>query len=315
MTKVSIIIPLHNAESFISEAVGSCLNQTYNNIEIIIVENGSKDASWEVVKTIKDKRVKCFQIAQSNAAAARNFGYLKSSGDYINFLDADDVISKHKIELQMEALIKAPEGFIASCPWGKFSNIIHEAVFKEQLVWRVKDPVDWCTTSWNGGGMMIPGCWFLPKTLILKAGLWNEDLTLNDDGEFMCRVLLASKGNVFVDKARVYYRQVSNSLSKNNTSFKAANSLLTSFELYEKHVLQKDNSLRVKKSLATNYLTFIYEYYPKFSDLTNIAKARFGNLGIDVLPLVGGNNFMKTSKMFGFYNALRLRQYVRDLKL
>ena len=314
MKIVSIIIPLHNAEAYILETLKSCFEQIYTNIEVIVVENGSSDNSWEFLNTIADTRLQCYQIDIANASAARNFGYLKSVGDYIMFLDADDVISKHKIELQMEALIKAPEGFIASCPWGKFSNIIHEAVFKEQLVWRVKDPVDWCTTSWNGGGMMIPGCWFLPKTLILKAGLWNEDLTLNDDGEFMCRVLLASKGNVFVDKARVYYRQVSNSLSKNNTSFKAANSLLTSFELYEKHVLQKDNSLRVKKSLATNYLTFIYEYYPKFSDLTNIAKARFGNLGIDVLPLVGGNNFKKISKMFGFYNALRIRQYVRDLK-
>ena len=59
MKKVSIIIPLHNAESFILETLDSCLNQTYSNIEIIIVENGSKDASWELVKTIKDKRVKC----------------------------------------------------------------------------------------------------------------------------------------------------------------------------------------------------------------------------------------------------------------
>ena len=314
MTKVSIIIPLHNAESFISEAIDSCLNQTYTSIEVIVVENGSNDGSWEVLKTIKNKRVKCFQIAKSNAAAARNFGYLKSSGDYINFLDADDVISKHKIELQMEALIKAPEGFIASCPWGKFSNIIHEAVFKEQPVWRVKDPVDWCTTSWNGGGMMIPGCWLLPKKLILKAGLWNEDLTLNDDGEFMCRVLLASKGNLFVEDALVYYRQVPNSLSKNNTSFKAANSLLTSFELYEKHVLQIDDSLRVKKSLATNYLTFIYEYYPKFSDLTNRAKIKCENLKLDSNPIIGGTTFKKIASIFGFYNTLILRELLTYLK-
>ena len=139
MTKVSIIIPLHNAESFISEAIDSCLNQTYTNIEVIVVENGSNDGSWEVLKTIKNKRVKCFQIAKSNAAAARNFGYLKSSGDYINFLDADDVISKHKIELQREALIKAPEGFIASCPWGKFSNILRKSYIAfQKTIWRKK---------------------------------------------------------------------------------------------------------------------------------------------------------------------------------
>ena len=120
MKKVSIIIPLHNAESFILETLDSCLNQTYSNIEIIIVENGSKDASWELVKTIKDKRVKCFQLSKPNASAARNYGFKKATGNYINFLDADDVISKNKIEQQMNSFSKITENFVMSCAWGKF---------------------------------------------------------------------------------------------------------------------------------------------------------------------------------------------------
>ena len=62
MTKVSIIIPLHNAESFISEAIDSCLNQTYTNIEVIVVENGSNDGSWNIVQGYEDSRISRFQI-------------------------------------------------------------------------------------------------------------------------------------------------------------------------------------------------------------------------------------------------------------
>ena len=307
MKKVSIIIPLHNAESFILETLDSCLNQTYSNIEIIIVENGSKDASWELVKTIKDKRVKCFQLSKPNASAARNYGFKKATGNYINFLDADDVISKNKIEQQMNSFSKITENFVMSCAWGKFIDKTKEAIFENQSVWKIEGTIEWCVNSWNGGGMMVPGCWLIPKQVIFKAGLWNENLTLNDDGEFMCRVLLASKGNIFVDNARVYYRQVSNSLSKNNTSSKDANSLLTSFELYEQHILQKDKSVDVKMSLAINYLNFIYEYYPLFRNLRLRAKSKLKNLRLDSYPAVGGDDFKKIARLIGFYNALRLR--------
>ena len=97
MTKVSIIIPLHNAESFISKAIDSCLNQTYTNIEVIVVENGSNDGSWDCLQGYEDSRLIVHQIEAASATVARNFGYLKSVGDYIMFLDADDVLSLDKV--------------------------------------------------------------------------------------------------------------------------------------------------------------------------------------------------------------------------
>ena len=120
----------------------------------------------------------------------------------------------NKIELQLKALSKKPKGWIACCAWAKFKTNTKEAVITPQKVWNIQNPIDWCLQSWMGEGMMIPGCWLIPKPIIDKAGLWDERLSLHDDGEFMCRVLLASKGNVFVENTVVYYRQQGNSLSK-----------------------------------------------------------------------------------------------------
>ena len=93
MTKVSIIIPLYNSEAYIAQTIDSCLAQTHDNIEIIVIENGSTDQGYQVVKSIDDKRLSVFQITTPNAAAARNYGYQKATGTYVMFLDADDVMA------------------------------------------------------------------------------------------------------------------------------------------------------------------------------------------------------------------------------
>ena len=163
MTKVSIIIPLYNSEAYIAQTIDSCLGQTHDNIEIIVVENGSTDKSYQVVKSIDDKRLSVFQIPTPNAAAARNYGYQKAKGAYIVFLDADDVMAPNKIELQLKALSKKPEGWVASCAWAKCKTNTKEAIITPQKVWNIQNPIDWCLQSWMGEGMMIPGCWLIPK--------------------------------------------------------------------------------------------------------------------------------------------------------
>jgi len=308
MTKVSVIIPLHNSEAYITQTIDSCLSQTHHNIEIIVIENGSTDQGYQVVKSIDDKRLSVFQISTPNAAAARNYGYQKAKGAYIVFLDADDVMASNKIELQLKALSKKPEGWVACCAWAKFKTNTKEAVIKPQKVWAIQNPIDWCLQSWMGGGMMIPGCWLLPKVVVEKAGLWDERLSLHDDGEFMCRVLLASKGNVFVENTVVYYRLVASSLSRQNQSYRAAKSALEVCESYRKQVLFVKDSPRVRQALAYNYRRFMYEFHPKQKDLLQQARQSIQTLDVKNLPLIGGENFKKLTKIVGFYNALSLRE-------
>ena len=312
MTKVSIIIPLYNSEAYIAQTIDSCLGQTHRDIEIIVVENGSTDKSYQVVKSIDDKRLSVFQIPTPNAAAARNYGYKKAIGAYIIFLDADDVLVPNKIELQIAALSAKPEGWIASCAWAKFKTNTKEAIIKPQKVWNIQNPIDWCLQSWMGEGMMIPGCWLMPKALIEKAGLWDENLSLHDDGEFMCRVLLASKGNVFVENTVVYYRQQDNSLSRDHTSKKAAESALLVYKSYQKEILKFQDSKLTRRALARNFSRFIYEYFPAHAQLINEAYREINELGVKT-PLVGSPSFKIIQRIVGFKLAIGLTSIKRNL--
>ena len=312
MTKVSIIIPLYNSEAYIAQTIDSCLAQTHDNIEIIVIENGSTDQGYQIVKSIDDKRLSVFQILKPNAAAARNYGYHKAKGAYIVFLDADDVMASNKIELQLKALSKKPEGWVASCAWAKFKTNTKEAVISPQKVWAIQNPIDWCLQSWTGGGMMTLSGWLIPKPIIDKAGLWDERLSLHDDGEFMCRVLLASQGNVFVENTAVYYRQQGNSLSRQHKSKKAAKSALLVYKSYLQQILKFQDSKLARRALARNFSRFVYEYYPAHAQLIKEAYREINELGVKP-PLVGSPSFKLIQRIVGFKLAMRLTSIKRNL--
>ena len=312
MIKVSIIIPLYNSEAYIAQTIDSCLAQTHDNIEIIVVENGSKDQGYQIVKSVDDKRLSVFQIPTPNAAAARNYGYHKATGTCIIFLDADDVMASNKIELQLKALSKKPEGWVACCAWAKFKTNTKEAVISPQKVWAIQNPIDWCLQSWTGGGMMVLSGWLIPKPIIDKAGLWDERLSLHDDGEFMCRVLLASQGNVFVENTAVYYRQQGKSLSRQHKSKKAAKSALLVYKSYQQQILKFQDSKLTRRALARNFSRFVYEYYPAHAQLIKEAYREINELGVKP-PLVGSPSFKIIQRIVGFKLAIGLTSIKRNL--
>lgn len=310
MYKVSIIIPLHNNVDFIDLTIKSCLSQSYKNIEIIVVENGSTDGSLEKVQAITDPRIQIFDIGKASPTIARNFGLSKSSGDYIQFLDADDLLSSNKISNQIRILKKAGSELLVSCGWAKFSGEISSAKLNPQTIWKdYGDPIKWLIDSWSGGGMMQTACWLTHRKIVERAGLWNEDLKQNpnDDGEFFCRVILKSNGILFDSEGIVYYREPNKNNVSENRSDEAVSSLLESFCSYEDEILKVEKSDRVKRALAYNYRRFIYEFYPRYPHLLKKAQIQLKNLDIKNLPIVGGMYFQSLSKIIGFNMALRLR--------
>jgi len=103
MKKVSVIIPVYNSEKYILECINSVINQTYKNLEIIIIDDKSTDNSVNIIKSIKDKRIKLIELEKnSGAAIARNKGIQASTGHYICFLDSDDYWKLKKIEKQVK---------------------------------------------------------------------------------------------------------------------------------------------------------------------------------------------------------------------
>lgn len=107
--KVSIIVPVYNAEPYIEQTIKSVLNQEYTNFELILVENGSTDATVEKIKTFSDERIRLI-IMEDNAgaAAARNEGMKAATGEFVGFLDADDLWHKEKLVKQI-AFMKEKE--------------------------------------------------------------------------------------------------------------------------------------------------------------------------------------------------------------
>lgn len=103
---VSVVIPAYNRESSIKKAIESVLNQSYEDIEVIIVDDGSKDNTRQIVNSIDDKRLKYFYQDNAGACAARNKGISLACGEYIAFHDSDDIWHKSKLEKQMNALLK-----------------------------------------------------------------------------------------------------------------------------------------------------------------------------------------------------------------
>lgn len=108
MSKVSIVIPVYNAELYISRCLDSIINQTYTDLEIICVNDGSKDNSLQILKKYQEKDERIFVIDKENAGVseARNDAIKRSSGQYITFVDSDDWLEKDAIELMYKALIE-----------------------------------------------------------------------------------------------------------------------------------------------------------------------------------------------------------------
>lgn len=106
---VSVIIPAYNAEAFICQTLDSVISQTYRNIEVLVVDDGSQDRTAEIVKSIaqRDHRVILLQQSNAGVAAARNLAIQKSSGEYIAPIDADDIWYPQKLEKQVQCMLQA----------------------------------------------------------------------------------------------------------------------------------------------------------------------------------------------------------------
>jgi len=114
---VSIIVPCFNCENYVQEAVGSILYQTYRNIEVIVVNDGSTDSSLQKLQSLAEKspQLKIINQENSGTAAAKNCGLRAARGDFISFLDADDYWHPRKIEFQVKALAENPGCSICFC--------------------------------------------------------------------------------------------------------------------------------------------------------------------------------------------------------
>lgn len=310
---VSIIIPVYNKVAFVRETLDSALRQTYANTEIILVDDGSTDGSFEILKEYWEKypeKVQLIDQENQGVSSATNTGIQAAKGGYIQFLDADDLLSPDKIQLQMDLIKSKPNGTIASCEWVSFFDSTSSfQQFKLEIFRDYHLGIDMLLDLYNRSEMMQPGVFLIPRSVIQAAGPWNENLSINQDGEFFCRVLLQCKGICFERQAKVYYRMPGESNVSQQKSYKASASLLESYRCYEREILKMEDSKRVREAIARNFLRFGYVTYPNYPDLLEEAKRDFKRMGVDKSVRIGGPKFQLITKFLGFDQAMKLKRF------
>lgn len=305
---VSIIIPCHNAKTWLAETLESALAQTWAAREIIVINDGSTDDSRTVVEKFVPRGVRVIDQPNQGGSAARNHGLRLARGEFLQFLDADDLISPEKIAVQMEMLRRRPAGSLATCAWGRFQGDPAGAQFIDEAVFRDFAPVDFLVLAGDTGAMMHPSSWLLPRAVADRAGPWDESLSLNDDGEYFCRVLLASTGMAHSPSGRSYYRSGRAGSLSQQRGERARRSQFRSLELITTNLLAAENTTRTRQASANYFQRFIHDFYPAPADLMQAAEIRIAELGGSSLgtPPMGAKT-AALAAVIGWRNVWRLK--------
>jgi glycosyltransferase involved in cell wall biosynthesis len=314
--KVSVLIPAYNAAAYIEQTLDSALAQTWPNLEVIVVDDGSRDETLRIAQCYAGPTVRVVTQANAGASAARNRAFSLATGEYIQYLDADDLLDADKIRAQMDCLHQRPGAKLSSSAWAMFYGQPNAVDLRPTVLWRdYSDPVDWLVTAWENGAWMQPSAWLTHRSLIEAAGPWNEQISLHDDGEFFSRVLLQSEGAIFCVAAKSYYRKgISTSLSSVRSA-KATASHFAVCQAYEVHLLARCNEARTRQACANNYQRLIYEYYPHHAAVLQVAAARVEALGGSTARPPTTPLFKLADKLLGWKLSKRMQNFVYQYKL
>ncbi|CAC5346041.1 MULTISPECIES: glycosyltransferase [Planktothrix] len=250
MPLISVIIPVFNGEKTIYYTIESVLNQTFTDFELIIINDGSTDSTLDIISSINDSRIKFFSYPNGNQAVSRNRGMTHAKGKYIAFLDADDLWTPDKLEMQYQALQDHPEAAVAYS-WTDYIDessqflrcgshkTVNGDAYPNLLVVNILE---------NGSNPLIR------RQALVEVGNFNPDFTPAEDWDMWLR--LAKKYQfITIPRPQILYRQSSQSASANVLRLATA-----SKKVVEQAFSKVPDSLKPlkKRSLANiyKYLTF-----------------------------------------------------------
>jgi len=277
---VSILIPAYNAQEWIADTLRSAIAQTWQPKEIIVVDDGSTDETPTIARQFESDDFHIVTQKNQGAAAARNRAFSLSKGDYIQWLDADDVLSPTKVATQMEVVGQCcSQRTLISAPWGQFMYRYHRAEFVPTPLWADLSPAEWLLRKMGQNLHMQTATWLVSRELTEAAGAWDTKLLSDDDGEYFCRALLASDGTRFVPEAKVYYRASPNSLSYIGLSNSKVEALWRSMRLHIEYLRSLEDSERTRAASVKYLQNWLHEFYPERLDIVEQARAMARELG------------------------------------
>jgi glycosyltransferase involved in cell wall biosynthesis len=247
---LSVVIPVYNGQNTIRQTIESVLNQTLSDLEVIVIDDGSIDRTLEVIQNIYDPRLKVFSYPNAGVAVSRNRGISHAEGDFISFIDADDLWTPDKLEAQFKALQENPHASVAYS-WtdcidesGQFSRrgsyiSANGDVYSKLLL------IDFIESGSNP---------LIRRQALIEVGNFDPAVVPSEDRDMWMR-LAARYHFVVVPAVQILYRQSANSASANVVKQEVA-----SIKAIEKAFAEAPESLQYlrRHSIANIYkgLTF-----------------------------------------------------------
>ena len=251
MPLISVVVPVFNGEKTIKETIESVLKQTFTDFELLVINDGSQDLTVEVVEKIQDSRIQVYSYPNAGLAASRNRGIDRSTGEYIAFIDADDLWTPDKLEDQFNALKSHPEAAVAYS-WtdyideysqflGKGGHItVNGNIYPHLLLTDLLE---------NGSNPLIR------KQAFIEVGNFDESLSAAEDWDMLLRLAIRYHF-IAVSSPQVLYR-----ISSNSMSFNVLQQERESLKVIERAFNQAPESLQYlkKPSLANLYKYLTYK--------------------------------------------------------
>jgi glycosyltransferase involved in cell wall biosynthesis len=316
---VSIIIPTYNAQDFISECIQSVINQTYRNIEIIIINDGSTDSTREIIEKFDDIRIRIINQVNKGASFSKNVGLAHAKGDYIQYLDADDKLSKDKI-LNQVLILENNRSCIAVCKTKIISNdlSINDSEIDTDIISDQVSGLQFLLNLLGAKGkfaMVQPNAYLVPIEVIKKSGSWYTDLypCPDEDGEYFSRILLNSKKVYFANGIN-YYRKITTniSLSKQIDRKRIHNQLKTTVRKFE-NIFELRSDAVIMRLFQQNITHVVYQYGLEFPEIIQMGKEQLTKYGINKYKFISLSKFSTISRFIGINNTFKLKRYFLNL--
>ena len=212
MPQISVVIPVYNGERTIEETIASVLAQTFTDFELIIINDGSQDNTVEVIQKIiqetADPRIKLYSYSNAGLAASRNRGITKAEGEYISFLDADDLWTKDKLASQYQALQTYPQAAVAysGTDWIDEAGNFLKHSSPPSISGDIYGVLLLSNIVGSGSNALIK------RDVLSITGGFDESLKASEDWDFLIR-LAAKYQFIRIDAPQILYRQSPNSMS------------------------------------------------------------------------------------------------------
>jgi glycosyltransferase involved in cell wall biosynthesis len=301
--KVSVIIPTYNRANYISECIESVLIQTFGDYEIIVVDDGSDDNTREVLETYA-KKINYFYQENSGPSCSRNKGILKAKGDFIAFLDSDDLWKPEKLEKSIP-IIEGYEGVGIV-----FTNVVFQDF--EGNIARVTEydclAQDEIKNQMMERTLIVTSSAIIRKSVVKDVGLFDESLTYGEDWDMFYRIVRKYQARIVKDKLTIY-RSSKDSMLANKE--KREKLIYDTFRVIERIYSYPENvgQAHKKKTFYGRYYRELGEEDLFNGDVKNARKYFLRSLNYE-------KNNSKTYLLF-FKSYLRntgLYEYMRKLK-